>query len=431
MPDVLIPNALLFSRYRAFKDETRLELAPITLIIGRNGGGKSILTRLPLLLSSGLSSLAEAPLDLTAGGISHGSRYEDLVYQRSGRGFKLGAEIRVGTRTLTFWTTLIHVIEHHTLALEAFELFEDGRTLIDLTIGSLDLILNPRAPYKLRTANGVNEPNVYVKFVGLFPTHVEGQPDVSLQLSVIRGYFEAAFAPPSYLGPFRMEQASLIRIPRQGVRELGARGERALDVLGDDAIRGSGELVREVEKWFETAMAGHSVKLETSFELPRLVVEDRVRNVRVDIAETGAGFAQVLPVAIQAISRRIERSKAPLVIAEQPELHLHPGVHGAVADLLVQVAKECGESTRYLCETHSEQVVTRVRRRVADGSIPPSHVRIISVGHQSSVDEPQEPIRTILVDAYGNTNAWPIGVFDEAFEDLVRLREAARLREAE
>jgi hypothetical protein len=102
----LIPTALLFSRYRAFREFTRLELAPLTVIIGKNGGGKSVLTRLPLLLASGLDPEAEAPLDLGAGGVSHSARFEDLIYQRSAQPFCLGAEISENGRTLRFVTTL-------------------------------------------------------------------------------------------------------------------------------------------------------------------------------------------------------------------------------------------------------------------------------------------------------------------------------------
>ena len=109
----LIPTALLFSRYRAFREFTRLELAPLTVIIGKNGGGKRFSTRLPLLLASGLEAEAEAPLDLNAGGVSHAARYEDLIYQRSAQPFCLGAEISENGRTLRFVTTLRHIVERH------------------------------------------------------------------------------------------------------------------------------------------------------------------------------------------------------------------------------------------------------------------------------------------------------------------------------
>jgi recombinational DNA repair ATPase RecF len=107
----VILTALLFSRYRAFREATRLDFAPLTVIIGKNGGGKSVLTRLPLLIAGGLAAQAEASLDLTAGGISHAARYEDLIYQRSAQPFSLGAEISDGNRTLRFVTTIRHVAE--------------------------------------------------------------------------------------------------------------------------------------------------------------------------------------------------------------------------------------------------------------------------------------------------------------------------------
>lgn len=243
--------------------------------------------------------------------------------------------------------------------------------------------------------------------------------------------FEEAFAHPSYLGPFRSEVGSLPRIPRQGVRDLGPRGERALDILGDDALRGAGALARDVEEWFEAAMDGNRVKLERRGDLPRMLVHDPLRDVDVDLAETGVGFAQVFPVVVQAFARRADRITSPFVIVEQPELHLHPAAHGGVADLILETVIRCHGKVRYLCETHSEQIVTRLRRRVAEAKIAADAIKIISVGHQSGPDAEVEPLRVIGLNTLGNPDAWPIGVFDEAFEDLVNLREAARKREAE
>ena len=67
-------NSLCVRRFRAFRDETLLQLATLMIVIGRHGGGKSILTHLPLLLSRSLDGQAEAPLNLDAGGISSSTR---------------------------------------------------------------------------------------------------------------------------------------------------------------------------------------------------------------------------------------------------------------------------------------------------------------------------------------------------------------------
>src|ERR1017187_8395648 len=143
------PTALLFSRYRAFRESSRLDLAPLTVIIGKNGGGESGLTPLPLLLASGLASQAEAPLDPTAGGVSHGSRWQDLIYQRSAQPFSLGGEISAGDRTVRFVTKLRHVVERHSLGIEGFELSDCGQRIVSLKAARPEDIGNPEGTFQI------------------------------------------------------------------------------------------------------------------------------------------------------------------------------------------------------------------------------------------------------------------------------------------
>jgi predicted ATPase len=427
----VIPTALLFSRYRAFSESTRLDIAPLTIIVGRNGSGKSVLTRLPLLLASGLELTAEAPIDLTAGGVYHAARFEDVIYQRSAQPFSIGAEISDGHQTFRFLTTLRHVVETHSLAIEGFDLFESEKRVANLKLARPEDLGKPDGQFVGTFGEDATERTVHLTTVGLFPVRVEGDTERSGQLAHVRDLFAKAFIPVSYLGPFRAEQGSIPRIPRQGVRDLGPRGERALDIVGDDRLRGDGLLVEEVEDWFETYMGGNRVKLQLAGDIPRMLVHDPIRDVDVDISETGAGFAQVFPIVVQAFATRSSRLGSHLVIVEQPELHLHPGAHGDVADLIIDTVLECHGRVRYICETHSEQFITRVRRRIAEAKISASEVKIGSVGHQSDLGDVPQPLRMINFDGLGSPDSWPAGVFDEAFDDLVHLREAGQQRLSE
>ena len=431
MVKTMLPTALMFSRYRAFRDEVKLSLPPLTLIIGRNGSGKSVLTRLPLLLGSGLLDHAESPLDLTAGGLAHASRFEDLVHQRSAQPFMLGAEIADSQSTLAFKATLRHIVERHELGYEAFELLENDEPVVRLLADTPEDIGRAHASYLLQVPDEPESVVNDVDFVGLFPSGITGKVELSDRLSAARSKFRDALTSPAYLGPFRSEVSSLGRVAQQGISTLGPRGERALDVLGDDALRGDGSLVQEVNDWFADAMNGSRVVLETIRGIPRLLVHDALRGLEVDLAETGAGFAQVLPIAVQVKANKLGRLPNIVSIIEQPELHLHPAAHGAVADLIVDDIARPDVSTRYICETHSEQLITRIRRRIAEGKIHSNHVQIVSVSHQSLDDQPAEPLRVINTDRFGNTDTWPIGVFDEALDDIVLLREAAIEREHE
>src|SRR5262249_27340049 len=300
-------------------------------------------------------------------------------------------------------------------------------SVVSLTIARPEGIGDPAGIFLAKFGTKDDEQEVRVRMVGLFPTHIEGYREMTDRLQSMREQFEKVFAPPSYLGPFRSEQGSLTRVPRQGVRDVGPRGELALDIIGDDRLRAEGLLAGAVADWFESAMEAR-VTLEMAGDRPRILVHDPIREIDVDLSDTGAGFDQVFPVAVQALARRAKRITSSMLIVEQPELHLHPGAHGNVADLICDTVTACVGNLRYICETHSEEVITRLRRRVAERKLAPDNIKIISIGHQSAADEPLEPLRKINLDILGNPDSWPIGVFDEAFDDLVHLREAAQQR---
>ena len=418
----VIPTALIFSRYRSFLEPVRVELAPLTIIIGKNGSGKSVLTRLPLLIASGLSTSAKAVLDLNAGGVSHAARFEDLIHQRSAQPFTLGAEISDGMRSLSFLTTLRYVVERHSLGIEAFELRDEDGVVVSITASRPEDIGNPEGLFSIRERGAEVAGASEVAFVGLFAQSVTGHVDLSNRISEARNKFAAAFDSPCYLGPFRSEQGSSARVANQGVRGLGPKGENAIDLLGADLSGLSGDLGRAVEEWFGRAMTGNRVKLERIGSFVRMLVHDPIRNIDVDMSETGAGFAQAFPIAVQALGMQTGSIRSSISVVEQPELHLHPGSHGELADLVVATAASCASRSRYICETHSEQFITRVRLCIAQSRIPHTSVKIISVGHQSEPDGALEPLRTIEIDVQGNMDAWPVGVFDEAFDDLLRLR---------
>jgi predicted ATPase len=425
------PSAIHFKRYRAFEKEQTLDLLPLTLVIGKNGGGKSVISRLPMLLAGGLQANAEAPLALETAGLTHANRYEDLVFQRSAQAFMLGASVRSPQGQASFVTTLRHVVENHSLGIEKFELFENDKPSVTLTISDPIGFAQSEAQYEVCFDGGKPSTPTTVKFTGLFPTSLVDRNEASEALLRWEGLFRDAFSTPCYLGPFRSETGALARVPRQGVHSLGARGEEALDLLGDDMLRGTGSLAIAVQDWFDREMRGNSIILQRDGYFPRVLVHDPLRNLDVELSETGAGFAQVFPVVVQALALRSRILTSELAIVEQPELHLHPVAHGSVADLIVDTVVHREGNVRYVVETHSEQIVTRVRRRVAEGRIAASDVQIVSVGHVTADDDATEPLRLISLDEDGTPSSWPSGVFEEAFDDLKHIRKALSERTAE
>lgn len=110
-----------------------------------------------------------------------------------------------------------------------------------------------------------------------------------------------------------------------------------------------------------------------------------------------------------------------------PELSADPvrrPVHfGVVAGLVdaVRAAHGLASGGDYVVATMSEAAVLRLRRRVAEGTLLPSQLLFVDA---DTGDE-------IHVDASGEVDAWPEGLFSEDFEEVKAIRRAQRAREAE
>ncbi|MFY2763128.1 AAA family ATPase [Arenimonas sp. MALMAid1274] len=413
-------------RYRAFKERYKTPIAPITIIIGKNGSGKSVLARLPLLLSRALASDPDNPLDLFAGGVEHAVTFEDLIHARSALPFALGAEFYDGHTRSEFETTLVHISELKILVIEKFELKEQGETVLQIELEDPSQLTSQRPMYRV-TSDGTTTVSA-VRFSGLLPEPTTVGAELGHRLERLFMQFRDALSSPSYLGPFRSEGTRAMRVPNQNMRELGARGEKTLEFLADDRLRRGGKLSASVSEWFTTAM-GHAIDVDVSGEQPRISISDISMRTPVALSDTGAGFSQSLPIVVQHIGFQHGRLSAPVLIVEQPELHLHPAAHGALADLAVASATSTNPSPAIcIIETHSEQLVMRVRRRIAEGVIPADKVIVLSVGHVEVLDGETviDPIRVITFDTSGNPSSWPTGVFEEAFSDLTELRKATR-----
>jgi predicted ATPase len=143
----------------------------------------------------------------------------------------------------------------------------------------------------------------------------------------------------------------------------------------------------------------------------------------VNLADAGTGVAQELPIFVQRVVDILDPPRRPVLeIIEQPELHLHPAAHAALADLYLNAAERTG--VRFLIETHSETLLLRLRRRIAEGAYPPDTVAIYFVDHRDGA----ATARRIRIDADGQLDYWPAGVFSEDYEETQALATAQLAR---
>jgi predicted ATPase len=109
------------------------------------------------------------------------------------------------------------------------------------------------------------------------------------------------------------------------------------------------------------------------------------------------------------------------VILEQPEIHLHPLAQAGLADVLIQAAMH--RKVQIILESHSEHLLLRLQRRIAEEVIPSNDVKLYFCDAPKGISK----LTPLDVDLLGNIRNWPDRFMGDAFKETAEA-ELARLR---
>jgi predicted ATPase len=244
----------------------------------------------------------------------------------------------------------------------------------------------------------------------------------------------------AYLGPLREAPRRTYGWAGNTPANVGARGEYAIAcLLAADAARRTFERGDGTPSSFAELVAGWLVELGVieSFALRpvapgRRDYELKVKTlgglVEVGLPDVGFGVSQVLPALVQAFYA----PPGAMVWMEQPELHLHPQVQSTLADVFIAAirAREGGRprDVQVVIETHSEHLLERLQRRIAEGALRPEEVAI----YFAKAGQHGAELEELTVNELGDITNWPEDFFGDEMGDLVaRTEAAARARGAQ
>ncbi|MBO2581745.1 AAA family ATPase [Shewanella algae] len=152
---------------------------------------------------------------------------------------------------------------------------------------------------------------------------------------------------------------------------------------------------------------------ESIVETKRVILHDTLSNVRLLPSSVGIGVSQVFPFVVGA-----SLDVPTIMSCEQPELHIHPKWQLALADIMLDACKRQPEQM-FLVETHSEHMMLRLLKRIANASeecpLVPSDISVINVyKHCGSLCYQKQNIT-----ADGDFELdWPQGFFEERYGEL-------------
>jgi hypothetical protein len=266
-----------------------------------------------------------------------------------------------------------------------------------------------------------------VEFQGLVPKYLPPvlQPGRESSFELAQ-HCTSAYGRIRYLSPFREPVRREHYLPVGTPETVGDHGQHFAAVLAHDQVRGGGRVRQRVNELMREVLPDWSLEEMPDGRLFTTVLQSRVDpHLVVNIADTGSGVVQLLPMLVQQALDDVSGQKEPtLYIVEEPELHLHPAAHAQLADLYLRAAKTTGN--RFLIETHSESLLLRLRRRIAEELASPDDVGVYFVEH----DGRTASARRIFVDESGMLSFWPDGVFTEDFEEVRALTQAQMRRSA-
>lgn len=416
-------KSLSFTNYRCFRTPQRLDIRPVTVVLGRNNSGKSAFARAASVFQTGFpggrGETVATPLDLDRLGGDSVTAFTDLVHLHDERG---GIEIK-----LTFADNRARSIEARVqndpderlqaVAHLRLEMSHGTWTLNRLGADRTYEQVWSAADGRTRTVTGP------VEFHGLVPRYLPKeilQRDGGFELAQ---HCAAAYGRIRYISPFREVLRREHYLPVGAPDGVGERGQHFAAVLAHDHVRRGGTVRRYVNEMMSEVLPEWTLDEIPDGSLYTTVLRSRSDpNLVVNIADAGSGVAQILPMLVQqALDRATGRQESILYIVEEPELHLHPAAHAQLADHYLKAAELTGN--RFLIETHSEALLLRLRRRIAEAASSPDDVGVYFVHHDGRAATAEH----IAIDETGQLSSWPEGVFTEDFDE-VRALAAAQMR---
>jgi predicted ATPase len=149
--------------------------------------------------------------------------------------------------------------------------------------------------------------------------------------------------------------------------------------------------------------------------LYRVLVKASEGSPEVDMQFLGFGLSQVLPVITSCY---VLPSGTSLII-EQPELHLHPKAQSELADVFINAVNR--RQIQVIFESHSEHLLTRLQRRVAEGLLRRTDVALYFTQLVNGVSR----ISELKLDEGGNIVNWPDDFFGDELGERLAMAEAA------
>ena len=419
-------DSIRLKNYRCFRDEQSARLAPLTLLVGDNGTGKtSFLAMIRALwvafFDSRFPDFKEEPYDLGS--------YDEIAHRRGGRGgradgFEAGFSDRYGQRRenekFTFDVRFdrsgsapvpvkTRIADKDAWIESGFASGESLKVRIGTNRGAWESEITPELEdtYMMgeRSAIPRQLPIWFYAGGGLGMNPIGNSPESSqedigkaqkLDQSRWRPFSRPFASAPVRSKPRRTYDPSRVVSDPEGdyipmyLADMYFRDKKAWARLKDGLER----FGREAGLFDEISVKGLGRSGSVPFQVQVRKFGGGLKGPWRNLTDVGYGVSQALPLMTELLR---EGGEDGLFLLQQPEVHLHPSAQAALGSLFCRTATR---DRQLIVETHSDHLMDRVRMDVRDGvsKLKPSEVSILYF-QRNALDV---KIHSLEIDGEGN-----------------------------
>ena len=452
-------EAIRLQNFKGFQDSGWIALKPITLLFGYNSSGKSSIMQALLMMKQSLENPAsEVPFVFSSEkGVDLGT-YEDIVYNHEINPekpvtFSLRVNIykesykkiygsqedflrfsSLDTPKIEYSISVFYDQNKKTNEIKGITIQDaNGKNILSISEKNFSSdyhsnVIQEAALLKaIVTDEEANAQSKSLLWDNFLPS-VKGTIPVAyiiFLLSLLNRVIRSSFKSLLNIGPLRTAPKRFYIFTGENPATVGVYGENALPLLflskySDDPD----ELEAKVNDWLSAYNYQFEWKMLGS-NLGQFILKDIRTGLEVNLKDAGFGLSQVLPVVIQAYAA----PKDSIVLIEQPEIHLHSRAQAELGDLFLKAVSH--RPKRLIIETHSENLLLRIRRRMAenhlkknpDPNINPDNIAVYFIENQNG----QSLAHKIKLNDKGEFENPPDGFrkfFTDDFEEVMKINAA-------
>ena len=404
--------------FKSWEDSGEVILAPLTSFFGTNSSGKSSLLQMLLLLKQTIKK-EEVIFFGDENSLVNLGNFREVIHGHKEEEF---LELEYGCKVDTPFSIEFSSVNNngviHTTSL----------TIDSFTFG-INISCKNGSPVVEEGSYRVKSENEERVVKGYFSKKICGEPYPSQWLNdpivPISSKFKELFHSTYYLGPTRVHPKRLYRWEKTHPKEIDLWGNEAVDALLSARVRQlttahNGESVsieKRISKWLQKLDLADSFWLGPIGNLSDNNYEVRIQkspnSAKVTLADMGHGVADLFPLLVHCCYV----PEGSTLILEQPGVHLHPKAQADLADLFLEVIKE--RNLQILVESHSEHLLTRLQRRVAEKQIGQDDVALHFCRNADGVST----IERLEVGEFGEIKNWPDNFFGDVMGDMFAMTD--------